>query len=412
MSAPAPAPSTVASTPMLEKPPLFISIGPQCAGKTTVLSRLPNVVDVNFDDQQFTYAAIPLQHFMSVRRADQPPVFDDGLMPLEAARRNVFKVSMRDRLRGSRQVSEFFPILAFFFHMPGSEYNAPGATTMGTDCPNFGDFMGACAPFLEDEHQRAAGDVALLQVFAAAVMQVHASGARVTARAYDVFIQESRGMSVSQAEQKLDSAAAVHLGPVAWGNTNLNRGTVQTALRIAYDNKRPVRFLCWCRDLPAVSLEELMVRNLRRFLATGRFIPCKTLARYHSDASTLYENLSVRGIFDTRPFKEELRQESEENEVIDSSVDSGYVSGEEIIARVAHTAPGSVFATTEAAAAVGTPVAPERSLDEVIAEACGYRMDANGMLEPKRPLPPRKSQKRYQGHAGQNQGSRRSQHRR
>jgi hypothetical protein len=396
--------------PTLEKPPMFISIGPQCAGKTTVLSRLPNMVDVNFDDQQFTYSPVPLKHFMRLLRADQPPVFDDSLMP--SARRIVFGVSMRDRLRGSREVSEFFPILAFFSHIPGSSYNAPGATTMGTDCPNFGDFMDACAPFLEDEHQRA-GDAALLQVFAAAAMQVHASGARVTTRAYDVFIQESRGMSVSQAEQKLDSAAAAHVGPVAWGNTNLNRGTVQAALRIAYENKRPVRFLCWGRDLPAVSLEELVIRNLRRFLATGRFIPCKTLARYYSDANTLYENLRVRGRFDTRLFKEELRHASEGKEVIDSSVDRGYISGEEIFAWGTPTAPGPVLTTTEAAAAAATPVAPERSLDDVIANACGYRMDVNGMLEPIRPLPPlRKSLKRDQGRVRQNQGTRHSQHRR
>jgi hypothetical protein len=389
---------------------MFISIGPQCAGKTTVLSRQPNMVDVNFDDQQFTYSPVPLKHFMRLLRADQPPVFDDSLMPSD--RRIVFEVSMRDRLRNSREVSEFFPILAFFSHIPGNSYNAPGATTMGTDSPNFDDFIDACAPFLEDEHQRAVGDAALLQVFAAAAMKVHASGARVTTRAYDVFIQESRSMSVSQAEKKLDSAAATHVGPVAWGNTNLNRGTVQAALRIAYENKRPVRFLCWGRDLPAVPLEELMVRNLRRFLATGRFIPCKTLARYYSDANTLYENLRVRGRFDTRPFKEELRHASEKKEVIDSSVDSGYVFGEEIFAWATPTGQGPVLATTEAAAAA-TPVEPERSLDNVIADACGYRMNVNGMLEPIRPLPPpKKAQRRDQGRVRQNQGTRHSQHRR
>ena len=40
-------------------PPLLVTIGPQCAGKTTYLSNIPHVIDITMDDQPFTYAALP-----------------------------------------------------------------------------------------------------------------------------------------------------------------------------------------------------------------------------------------------------------------------------------------------------------------------------------------------------------------
>jgi len=45
-------------------PPIYITIGPQCCGKTTALSSLGDVVDFTIDDQMGVYLPVPREHFL------------------------------------------------------------------------------------------------------------------------------------------------------------------------------------------------------------------------------------------------------------------------------------------------------------------------------------------------------------
>ena len=50
---------SLSSRPPALLPPLIITIGPQCAGKTTYISQqLPHAIDITMDDQPFTYESI------------------------------------------------------------------------------------------------------------------------------------------------------------------------------------------------------------------------------------------------------------------------------------------------------------------------------------------------------------------
>ena len=46
--------------------PLYITIGPQCAGKTTYLRKsIPDVIDITIDDQDGVYHSLPFGVFLN-----------------------------------------------------------------------------------------------------------------------------------------------------------------------------------------------------------------------------------------------------------------------------------------------------------------------------------------------------------
>jgi signal recognition particle receptor subunit beta len=45
---------------------LLITIGPQCAGKTTFLTTIPNTIDISIDDQPQTYEAVQVETVLSI----------------------------------------------------------------------------------------------------------------------------------------------------------------------------------------------------------------------------------------------------------------------------------------------------------------------------------------------------------
>jgi hypothetical protein len=75
--------------------------------------------------------------------------------------------------------------------------------------------------------------------------------------------------------------------PLSWGNTNLVPKFYRCVLDLAHRYGRPVRFVRWGAELPAVPLTELYLRNIRRFLSTGRYIPLQTISEFLGRANTL-----------------------------------------------------------------------------------------------------------------------------
>ena len=102
------------------------------------------------------------------------------------------------------------------------------------------------------------------------------------------------GSSVKSAKHQLSEKLSLFPERVVcWGNTNLQAADYKHALREAYVANRPVKFIRWfhrfshycvqkamfkgrdvyfCRgcELPSVPLEELLRRNILRFLETGK----------------------------------------------------------------------------------------------------------------------------------------------
>lgn len=85
------------------------------------------------------------------------------------------------------------------------------------------------------------------------------------------------------------------VSPLSWGNTNSRTREFQTPLQVAAQTGRPVEFIVFggkdaCDKiqstdgqvvencLPLVDLKTLVVRNLNRFVQTGRYIPSVAVA--------------------------------------------------------------------------------------------------------------------------------------
>jgi len=454
----------------VERPPLYISIGPQCSGKTTVLSEIPNLLDVAFDDQPFTYERVPLARFLRSVGMNAPPSFDISVMPPQEARRNIFRERLDHRLLAAVEDNEWMEIVRLFYRPRAGTWNAPGNSAQGVDCPRFDSFMDNCRSYLgEEEVFTADSEMSeggnrscqfLEDIFESAVREVHASGARLTTSTYDLFIPESRGMSVRQAEEKLMDASVTHSGPLAWGNTNLQCNSVQVALRIGYESRRPIKFVCWGEQLPTLSLKDLLVRNICRFLVSGRYIPTTVLARYHLQACTLVDNLKHHGVYSTNPL---VAQEVDGNNCGDSEDHANHVSGENnagsgvAVRGGVHGAGAnkdpedddscksdlsdgdndtdddvsaeniSIFLSRSAAVmqaprpgkraaqpepqhlceGQSQPLPPrEASFDQIVAAACSYRMDAAGFVHPLLQLKPHRQRNRQgeRGHGDSGRG--------
>lgn len=78
--------------------------------------------------------------------------------------------------------------------------------------------------------------------------------------------------------QKLLSSSAMSV-PVSWGNTNTRPVEYAAALRAAQRAGRPVKFVAWgTPNLPRVPRSELLRRTVSKFRNTGRYVPAGAVA--------------------------------------------------------------------------------------------------------------------------------------
>lgn len=87
---------------------------------------------------------------------------------------------------------------------------------------------------------------------------------------------------IDRAEDKLlhllESLSSSH--PVCWGNTNTRPVEYVVALKAAQRAGRPVQFVAWGKTphMPRVPRRELLRRTVSKFRATGRYIPAGAVA--------------------------------------------------------------------------------------------------------------------------------------
>eukprot|EP00602_Paraphysomonas_sp_CaronLab_P004470 CAMPEP_0185033970 /NCGR_PEP_ID=MMETSP1103-20130426/23423_1 /TAXON_ID=36769 /ORGANISM="Paraphysomonas bandaiensis, Strain Caron Lab Isolate" /LENGTH=333 /DNA_ID=CAMNT_0027570433 /DNA_START=136 /DNA_END=1137 /DNA_ORIENTATION=+ len=233
---------------------MIITIGPQCAGKSTYLNSIPGIQDISIDDMSRTYASVPVR---DVLYYNETGCLTDNLS------RMVYKKSLLDRiydLQGSEQI----PLMFLFCNEFSPE-----------------EFCSCIDGFMSPD------DAELMRV---AAMNLYNNGYRMVSPIIDIFIPEAIGFSVQQAKSLLASCSQSSVAAVAWGNTNLIAANYKTALQEAFQNKRKVRFVKWGYELPAVDLITLQIRNIHRFIATGRYIHLSVLKDFLRRTSTLYES--------------------------------------------------------------------------------------------------------------------------
>ena len=71
----------------------------------------------------------------------------------------------------------------------------------------------------------------------------------------------------------------------------------QSVLKHAYKYRRAVRFVRWGKELPLVSFQTLIFRNLTTFLATGRFYEIKLIERSYALTTELCKKASSHADF-------------------------------------------------------------------------------------------------------------------
>ena len=245
-----------------KKDGLYITIGPQCSGKTTFLSKLSSggdkFLDVSMDSVPGTYEEVAVAAIQNYQETGELTG------PLLKRAHQRFLYEYIDDLQAGEQLA----LLLFF----------TGDISHSELC----DHLASC-PGISPANQLLIGNVA---------KQVHSSGIRVTTRTVGIFIRASMGFAVKQALRDLTAAAHSHPGPVGWGNTNLSAREYKVALAVAHEANRSVHFVVWgTTALPPVPLHELFRRNLLRFLRSGKYIPLSVMGDYVTRADALVARL-------------------------------------------------------------------------------------------------------------------------
>ena len=237
--------------------PLYITIGPPCSGKTTWIGKQDvDIQDIALDDQDGVYRALPAHYFVTAPQ-------NDTLL-----QEQVVGKTLLERIQAPDQ-AELVCLCRFL----AKNVTRGELKEQLQNLHNSTDLIPTILRAL-DAHPQAK----LPETVDLFCRQVLFTRSRQQPSAVDKAHQTLRNTPKSQA--------------VAWGNTNLRPTNYQEALQIACEQGRPVHFVVFdgrqeqCAsnfatdafDLPAATLDQLMYRNVNRFLQTGRYIPSTVLS--------------------------------------------------------------------------------------------------------------------------------------
>lgn len=240
---------------------MLVTIGPQCAGKTTMLSEgglldvKGAVVDVAIDNHPEVYYKVPRQQF--TREVAIPPAADVKLFGAPLSARVGERTSAGD--------SEMRAVLL----------------RMGQQSSQ-AEFRTSLAEVVADKELREQLDGLVEDRLAASADPAADLPDRV-----DLFVREALGEVAIRTQTGALRRAAGGPTHVAWGNTNTNARDYTAALKCAEESGRSVKFVRWGHELPVVPTKELLRRNLERLAKTGRYIPVETIASFRKRTDNL-----------------------------------------------------------------------------------------------------------------------------
>ncbi|CAN0037806.1 unnamed protein product, partial [Ectocarpus sp. 13 AM-2016] len=265
------------------RPALLVTIGPQCAGKTSLLRALaakseaareerrssggggmtsgdtaaaaavPSVADITIDDHPSVYHKIPTALLLGGCARGRT---EDLLL----ARR-----PLSDRLGDPGCVETRLVAFRLEGHISAEEFAG-----------RLGECRGQASP-------------AAIAALCWAVESAVSDNVRISTPTVDIFVRENLFPdAISCSQERLAAAARDEEGLVAWGNTNTQARDYRGALEQAERTGRPVRFLRWGHELPFLSLEELSRRNVCRFACTGRYVETAAIENALARVGKLY----------------------------------------------------------------------------------------------------------------------------
>ena len=321
--------------------PIYITVGAQCVGKTTLLSRLKQrIISKNMDS-----GANP-KSLIDITLDDQPGVWVpvNTQLFLDGRNRKKFKSFLNRRYIGKtirRRIEEQAELSAILLHIAGhstqQEFassitqiytnhtirdslrrnggrNGGNANASGIESNNSvtGEMI-----IPQDYHTQIAQD--LLE----AVSDFRDSGQnsklpdKVNLFCVEALFRpnpQTNETAIETATKTLYELANTSSNAslaLAWGNTNKRPGDYKAVLEAAADSGRPVYFfVAPCNDtvvnnrvvssfsssssssrvfLPCPSFKELLRRNINRLLETGKYVPAKAIW----DTSQMVRSLTV-----------------------------------------------------------------------------------------------------------------------
>ena len=257
------APSVSART----KGTIYITIGPQCSGKTTILrcifgepfQKIENTssnnatiqadgIDITIDDQALVYIPIPVGHFMhDVARNGTSTEFTTGNITMNT---EIFHKTIKQRIEDSSNDELRYVILRLGRKISAEQFTSRLIQNSG-------------------QHQQSELNIAVTNDLIAAVEDMVSTSNICLPEMVDLFIVESifrprplhlirnitREISYATECSALDAAhdllkthatkGQLHsaAAPIAWGNTNTRPREYTTALDAARQSGRPVKFI-------------------------------------------------------------------------------------------------------------------------------------------------------------------------
>ena len=290
--------------------PLYVTIGPQCVGKTSHLNRhLDEVADISIDDQKGVYHPVPIDVFIN-------PDVETGNLCQEL---KLYNKTVKERLNCPTQV-EMRLILKHFID---NDAEIPSKLSLlRNQFSNIAKKYASNNPSIP--YSKLSYNDNVLDDLMCAIKSFHsAEGSSVQSNnpeiqfkgpnnSVDLFVQEA---IFSPPASALDQAKKLlGLPPnkpykslqnrdykkvaISWGNTNLRPTDYTCALEIAQKDERPVHFIVYQSfaynpvdekderpftfrqipfELPYLSRVDLFRRNIIRLCATGRYINVKAI---------------------------------------------------------------------------------------------------------------------------------------
>jgi hypothetical protein len=272
-------------------PPMYITIGPPCAGKTTLLSRLQShtgapIRDVTLDGQPDVYVEVPTDYFL-VNEYNDTDAFLRRRIQYKTLGSRIYNNETNGELRaivqrldGKLSSHEFTNTIQTLYTQHANSTSITNTTI------DFQEMATLVIDTVEQVCRRQEGKTKIslppcIQLFCVeSLFRPH-------------FQTNQTGVETAQEELLFHANENSTNGTIAvtWGNTNTRPREYRHALYVAATTRRPVYFIVYAQDnlpvtfsgvhLPNVGIQQLYKRNLERMLETGKYVPGRALVESH-----------------------------------------------------------------------------------------------------------------------------------